>query len=119
MGSAGEAKPSADTASVLGRLLDCLVPFEAVSPLSPACKRARLSSEACTPSTEPAQVVSRPPNVTSSTVSEMIEGSLASADEDALLAANSIFVWLLVEGFRLAHGHQKIRPLLLTLGLLR
>jgi len=49
----------------------------------------------------------------------MIEGSLASADEDALLVANFIFVWLLVEGFRLAHGNQKIRPLLLALGILR
>jgi hypothetical protein len=50
----------------------------------------------------------------------MIEGSTRQQTKTgALFAANFIFVWLLVEGFRLAHGNQKIRPLLLTLGLLR
>src|SRR5450759_4994773 len=78
------------------------------------------SSEAFTPSTETAQVVGRPPFVTSSTVSEMIEVSMRRQTKTcALSGANFIFVWKLVEGFRLAHGNQKIRPLLFTLGLLR
>jgi hypothetical protein len=69
---------------------------------------------------KPPQLVGRPPFVTSSTVSEMIEGSMRQQTKTcALFAANLIFVWLLVEGFRLAHGNQKIRPLLFTLGLLR